>query len=162
MIRTVVLSAAAFLAGIAVGFLARGATRAPQPPNHAADLAAIERLHKADVDSTLAQDPAALTLLWSENAIKVDVPGSPVVGVKALRDMYAKVRANYPEFRVLKYAPNITDVQIADGWAIEVGDFAGTFQMSAKEAPISVNDKGARVLRRQADGTWKLAVVGLK
>jgi len=162
MIRTAVLSAAAFLAGIAVGFFERGATRARQLPNHAADLAAIEKLHQADVDATLTQDPAALIILWSGNAVKVDVPGSPVVGHKALQEMYAKVRADYPEFRVLKYAPNITDVQIADGWAIEVGDFAGTFQMSAKEAPISVNDKGARVLRRQADGTWKLAVVGLK
>jgi hypothetical protein len=141
MIRTVVLSAAAFLAGIAVGLFARGATSAPQLPNHAADLAAIERLHKADVDSTLAQDPAALTLLWSEDAIKLDGPGSPVMGVKALRDMYVRVRADYPEFRVLKYAPNITDVQIADGWAIEVGDFAGTFQMSAKEAPIASTTK---------------------
>jgi hypothetical protein len=51
-----------------------------------------------------------MTLLWSENAVKVDVPGSPVVGVKALQEMYAKFRADYPDFRVLKYAPNITDV----------------------------------------------------
>jgi hypothetical protein len=63
------------------------------------------------------------------------------MGVKALRNMYVRVRADYPEFRVLKYAPNITDVQIADGWAIEVGDFAGTFQMSAKEAPIASTTK---------------------
>jgi hypothetical protein len=38
-----------------VGFIARGEA-APQPKTHAADLAAIEKLHKEDVDSTLTQD----------------------------------------------------------------------------------------------------------
>lgn len=47
--------------------------------------------------------------------------------------------------------------QIADDWAIEVGTFQATYEMSAKEDPVSVNDKGVRILKRQ-----KFAVVGLK
>jgi hypothetical protein len=63
---------------------------------------------------------------------------------------------------VLKYAPDINDVQIVDDWAIEVGNFAGTYKMSAKDNPVSIEDKGMRVLKRQGDGSWKFALVGLK
>jgi hypothetical protein len=35
----------------------------------------------------------------------------------------------------LEYKPNINDVQIADGWAIEVGDFGAIYQLSAKDDP---------------------------
>ena len=78
-------------------------------------------------------------------------------------EAYAKFRKDYPEFKVLKYAPVITEVQIVDGsWAIEVGTFDATFRTSAKDQPVSVSDKGVRVLKKQADGSWKFAVVGLK
>lgn len=72
----------AFLAGLDIGLYARGvAVAAPrQKDAHAADLAAIEKLHKADEQCTLSQDPACLTALWSEDGIKVDVPGGPVMG----------------------------------------------------------------------------------
>jgi len=182
MTRTPIISIVTFLAGLAIGFYAHSVMYGfprrlndadlariaqlqkvnPQTPNDAADLAAIEKLHKADVDSTLTQDPAALNLLWSDDCVKLDVPGGPVVGLKSLQSMYAKFRADYPEFHVLKYQPTITEIRIVDNWALEVGTFAATFQISPKNSPVTVNDKGARVLKRQPDGTWKLAVVGLK
>jgi hypothetical protein len=35
--------------------------------------------------------------------------------------------------------------------------------MSQKDEPVSVKEKGSvRVLKRQSDGSWKFAVVGLK
>ncbi len=127
-----------------------------------ADLAAIEKLHRADVEATLTQDQSFLTALWSEDAINLGFPGPPVVGIKAMGEAYAKMKAAYPEFRVLKYEPVITEVQIADGWALEVGTFAATYKMSAKDEPVSVNDKGMRLLKRQSDGAWKFALVGMK
>jgi len=161
MTRTVALVVAAFAAGLSAGAFA-DRTFSPRDDARAADLAAIEKLHKADIEATLTQDLSALTTLWSDNAVKLDVPGPPVVGIKALKQTYEKFRADYPDFKVLKYVPVITDVQIADGWAIEVGNFEAMFRMSAKDQPVSVNDKGVRVLKRQDDGSWKFAVVGLK
>jgi ketosteroid isomerase-like protein len=134
----------------------------PQKDQRAADLAAIEKLHKADIDATVAQDLNALNILWSEGAVKLDVPGPPVVGLGALKEMYDKFRATYPDFAVVKYAPVIHDIQIADDWAIEIGTFEATFKMSPKDEPVSVSDKGVRVLKRQNDGSWKFAIVGLK
>lgn len=150
--------------GLGVGVFSRSARTATldQKGARAADLAAIEKLHKADVEATMTQDLGALTTLWSDDAINLGFPGPPVVGIKAMREAYEKVKIAYPDFKVLKYTPEITDVQIADGWAIEVGNFEATYKMSAKDDPVSVNDKGMRLLKRQSDGSWKFALVGMK
>ncbi len=169
MTRIVQAGVALVLAGVGFGSLALGmAKEAPHrkfgaSDARATDLAGIEKLHKADVAATLTQDPGALTELWSDDGVNLQFPGGPVMGIKALGDAYAKTRADYPEFKVLKYAPTITDVQIVDGgWAIESGRFEATYRLSAKDQPVSVNDKGVRVLKKQSDGSWKFAVVGLK
>jgi hypothetical protein len=53
-----------------------------------------------------------------------------------MRHMYEENRTRYPDFRVLKYATNITQVQIVDEWAIEVGYSEATFKMSANADPV--------------------------
>jgi len=153
-----------FLAGLGIGFFGRSAGLGTllRSDTRAADLAAIEKLHRADVEATLTQDPRDLTKLWSVDGVNLGFPGPPVVGIKAIGEAYEKFRADYPEFKVLKYAPHIKDVQVADGWAIEVSYFEATYKMSAKDNPVSMQDKGLRVLKRQSDGSWKFALVGLK
>lgn len=167
MRRTSVFVAIAFLGGLAVGLFACGAGLGTllRTNAHAADIAAIEKLHQADVEATLKQDPVYLDQLWSDDCIKVDAPNGPVVGLKAMREMYTKFKADYPDFRVLKYVPDYKSTQLAvvGGWAIEVGYTEATYQMSAKESPVTVpKTQGMRLLKRQSDGTWKFAVVGLQ
>jgi uncharacterized protein (TIGR02246 family) len=161
MTRLCLFMAAAFF-GLGLGVRNSGTSIGLQKETPATDLAAIEKLHKADIEATLTQDLSALNSLWSEDAVKLDVPGAPVMGLKALNEMYEKFRVDYPDFKVVKYDPKIAQVQIVDGWAIEVGTFEATYKMSAKDGPVSVNDKEVRVLKRQSDGSWKFAVVGLK
>jgi ketosteroid isomerase-like protein len=164
MRRISVFATVAFVAGLGIGYFGRSAgVGAPhRVDTRAADLPAIEKLDRADIAATLTQDLNQLTNLWSDDAVNLGFPGPPVVGIKAMKEAYEKFRAGYPDFKVLKYAPDIKDVQIADGWAIEVGYFAATYQMSVKDNPVSVNDKGMRLLKRQSDGSWKFALVGLK
>jgi uncharacterized protein (TIGR02246 family) len=163
MRRTSVLMTLAFLAGVGVGFFARSArTGMLQQRTHTADLAAIEKLHKADVAATLTQDLSQLTTLWSDDAVNLGFPGPPVVGIKAMKEAYEKFQAGYPDFKVLKYAPRYKDVQVADGWAIEIIYGESTYKMSAKDNPVTVGGESMRVLKRQNDGSWKFALVGLK
>ena len=164
MRRTHLVTILVFVAGLGLGYFVRslGIDKPQGTDMHAADWAAIEKLHKADVEATIKQDPSALTTLWSDDGANFGFPGPPVVGTKAMAEAYAKMRADYPEFKVLNYAPVIRQVQIVDGWAIETGSFEATYQMSAKDKPVNVNDNGMRVLKRQNDGSWKFAVVGLK
>jgi uncharacterized protein (TIGR02246 family) len=163
MTRGSVFVTIAFVAGLALGLFAQssGPGRLPRRMVRAEDLAAIEKLHRADVEATLPQDPGALTDLFSDDAVNLAFP-APAVGRKAIREAYEKFRTEHPDFKVLEYAPYIDNVQIVDDWAIEVGSFAGTYKMSAKDNPIRVEDKGMRVLKRQSDGSWKFALVGLK
>lgn len=157
----------AFLAGLGIGYFARSAgIGTPHGTDtHAADLTAIAKLHRADEECTLTQDPKCLTTLWSEDGINLGFPGPPVVGIKAMGDAYAKFRADYPDFHVLKYAPDYKDMQtaIVDEWAIEVGYTDATFKMSANAAPVSPpRTEGMRLMKRQSDGSWKFALVGMK
>jgi ketosteroid isomerase-like protein len=154
----------ALVAGLAIGFFARDLkpeTRL-RSDTRAKDLAAIEKLHKADVEVTLPQDPSALTELFSEDAMNLVFP-TPAVGKKAIHEAFQKFRAENPDFKVLKYAADIKEVQIVDDWAIEVGYFEATYKLSAKSDPVNFpRTLGMRVLKRQSDGSWKFALVGLK
>jgi hypothetical protein len=159
--------AIAFLAGLGIGlFFRSAAVAAAQPQNtRAADLAAIEMLHRADEECTLTQDPKCLTTLWSDDGINLGFPGPPVVGIKAIGEAYANFRAQYPEFQVLKYAPDYKEMQtaIVDEWAIEVEGTAATYKMSANATPVTTpSTKGMRLLKRQSDGSWRFALVGMK
>ncbi|HMD07803.1 MAG TPA: nuclear transport factor 2 family protein [Candidatus Acidoferrum sp.] len=164
MTRTILLVTVAFLAGLGIGYYARragiGVPHKADP--HAADLAAIEKLHKSDVAATLTQDPASLTSLWSDDGVNLGAAGTPVVGIKAMKEMYEQFRAGNPDFKVLNYVSDIKEIQIAGDWALEVGNVQATYKLSAKDAPVNVNDKGMRLLKRQSDGSWKFALVGLK
>jgi uncharacterized protein (TIGR02246 family) len=169
MIRTSlgVTISIAMTAGLAIGFAARGAMDTGvqaqgQKDTRAADLAAIEKLHRADEACTLTQEPTCLTSLWSDDGVNFGFPGPPVVGIKAMGEAYAKFRADYPEFQVLKYKADVREVQIVENWAIEVEHTNGTFKMAAKGDPQTTAEDGMRVLKKQSDGSWKFLVVGLK
>jgi ketosteroid isomerase-like protein len=163
MRRTSLFVTLAFLAGLAVGFCARsaGIGRHLGREAHASDLAAIEKLHGVDLEATFTKDPSYVPKLWSDDVVNLVFP-TPAVGIKAVGEAFAKFWAEYPDFRVLKYTPNIKEVCIADGWAIEVVHSEATFKMSARDDPVSVQTDGIRVLKRQSDGSWKFALVGLK
>jgi len=164
MRRIAVFVTIALLAGLGIGYFARGARTGAtyKTDTHAADLEAIEKLHKADVAATLTQDPRALTALWSDDAVNLGFPGPPVVGIKAMGEAYQKFRTDYPDFQVLKYGPDIKAVQIADGWAIEVIYGESTYKVSRKHNPVTIEGKSMRVLERQSYGSWKFALAGLK
>lgn len=151
----------AFFAGLGIGYYARSAGVVSADDKHAADLAAIEKLHKADVEATLTQDAKSLNALWSDDAVNLVFP-TPAVGLPAIREAFAKFKVDYPEFRVSKYVSTTKEIQIIDGWAMEVMNSDATYQLTAKDAPVSVKAEGMRVLKKQTDGSWKFALVGLK
>jgi len=71
--RTSILVSVVFLVGLVIGWFAqRAANTIRQKDSRSADLTAIEKLHQADVEATLRQDPAYLDELWSQDCIKVD------------------------------------------------------------------------------------------
>jgi len=57
-----------------------------------------------------------------------------------------------------RFAGNISLVAIRQTQAV----LKPHTKCQAKDKPVNVNDNGMRVLKRQNDGSWKFAVVGLK
>lgn len=180
---TLLIATVAFLAGLSVGYLAgsgdaseRGsvlsfaatpAQNKPELPAHqtnrarAADLAAIEKLHREDIEATLTQDPSLLMNLWSEDGVNLAVPGPAVVGKRTIQGVYEKFRAEYPGFKVLRFVPEFKEVQIVDGWAFEWGYIETDYKMSSGGDPISARLKFLRIPKRQNDGLWKFGPVCL-
>ena len=166
MTRVSVLVTIAFIAGLTIGYFARGSRTVMllRRDTHAADLAAIKKLEQEDIEVTLSQDPKGLVDVWAEDGVRLKTGSPPTIGKQAIADENEKFHTQYPEFKVLKYAPDLNTVQIAivDVWAIEITSGDATYKMSAKDNPVSVQGKSMRLLKRQSDGSWKFALVGLK
>jgi len=163
MKRTSVLVAVGFLAGLVSGFCAgsTGIARLLRTGQHAADLAAIDKLHQLDVDATRSQDKRQLLDIWSEDAVRFGAGNPPDVGKQAIAAVNEKFAAEYPEFKVLSYTAKYKDVLIEDGLACEWGEHASQFKMSPKDQPLSWRGTGFHVLKRQSDGSWKFALIVL-
>ncbi|HVS86709.1 MAG TPA: DUF4440 domain-containing protein [Candidatus Acidoferrum sp.] len=150
-----------FVAGLGIGFFARsaGIGTPHRTDTHAADLAAIEKLHQKDIEVTLSQDPKGLIDIFTEDAVRFNPGSPPAVGKQAIQAENDKFRADYPGFKVLSYAAEYKNIQIEDGWACERGEHEAKFTMSPEGPPVSWHGKGFHVLRQQSDGSWKFAVL---
>jgi len=161
MRRTFTFVTIAFAIGLGTGYLARsaGIGTTQRSDTHAADLAAIEKLHEKNIEVTLSQDPQGLLDLWTEDGVLLEPGSPPVVGKQAIQIYNEKGHAANPGFKVLSYAPTFKEIQIADGWAYEWGETDAKFQLSPDSPPVSMHGKGVRVMRRQSDGSWRFALV---
>jgi ketosteroid isomerase-like protein len=118
-----------------------------------ADRAAIEKLHQQDIAATLSRDPVALTDLWTDDAIRLG-PGQPAdVGKQAIRE--TNERWSTLPIKVLTFVPEIKDMTIWDGWAVEWGYFTGSYVESAGGEPKQVRGTALAVLKKLPDGSWK-------
>lgn len=118
------------------------------------DRAAIEKLHQQDIAATLSRDPVALTDLWTDDAIRLG-PGQPAeVGKQAIRESNERWSAR-PGLKVLTFVPDIKDLTIWDGWAVEWGYFTSSYVESAGGEQKQIRGARLWVLKKLPDGSWK-------
>ena len=131
MRRTSLIAILVFVAGLGIGYFARGAVGTLQQRYaHKADLAAIEKLHQADIDATLTQDPKKLIDLWAEDAVAF-YPGSPpAVGKQAIGAHNEKFRVQHPGLKVLSYTSKYKNLQVEGGLACEWFEKEAQYKMS--------------------------------
>jgi uncharacterized protein (TIGR02246 family) len=121
--------------------------------------AGIEKLHKDDVAATIARDVDALTALWDEDGVLLQLGTPPITGKTAFHDFMKQALANSPSVKVVKYVPDIRDIQIAGDVAYEWGYFDAVQQSSEPQGPQSLRAKLLRVMKRQPDGSWRFTRV---
>jgi len=105
----------------------------------------------------LSQDTAALTDLWTDDAVRLQQGGPPDIGKQAIRAANERGKANHPERRVLSYVPEVKDRTIADGWAFEWGYFTASYVESPGGEVKRIRAKTLAVLKKEPDGSWKCA-----
>jgi uncharacterized protein (TIGR02246 family) len=163
MRRTSLVNILVFVAGLGIGFFSRSAyTNMLQRRTHAADLAAIEKLHQEDIKATLTQDPKGLVNIWADDAVRINPGSPPEVGKEAIGVANEKVHIQYADFKVLSYSAEYKNLQIEDGLACEWGEHKGVYKLSPDAAQASFDATGIHVLKRQNDGSWKFALIILQ
>ena len=59
-----------------------------------------------------------------------------------------------PSVKVVKYAPDLRDIQVVGNLAYEWGYFEAAQKNADQQAPQGLRAKLLRVMKRQADGSW--------
>ena len=62
-----------------------------------------------------------------------------------------------PDYRITEYVHNFEERKILGDWAFEWGSYVSAAEPLPEGGPIRATGKLLRILRRQADGTWKVA-----
>ena len=122
------------------------------------DLLEIEKLHSLDVSATLSGDQAALSAGWTDDIVILGQGEEPGVGKQSILADRERRSAAMPGFRMVTYVPEIKDVTIAGEWAFEWGLFAASFVQSTGAEETPLRGKLLRVLKKQDDGSWKVAI----
>ena len=122
----------------------------------AQDMAAIERLRQQDIAATLAGDVEAIGETWTDDVVLLSAGQEAQVGKQAILALRRK--AGGSGFRVKSYVPEVKDTTItADGWAFQWGVLTASYVLpGGEEKRVRMNL--LRVLKKQADGSWKAAV----
>ena len=144
---------------LAASFFTAAFAWSAQGQDSAAVPSGIEKLHKDDVVATIARDADALTALMDDDAVLLQPGTPPIVGRAAFHDFMKTAIARSPSVKVVKYVPDIRDIQVAGNVAYEWGYFDATQKSSEQQAPESLRAKLLRVMKQQPDGSWKFTRV---
>jgi uncharacterized protein (TIGR02246 family) len=154
--RDIAVALVACALTVLAGHVLQGSSRsAGSQTSRAADVAAIEKLRQQDIAATMSRDPAALTDLWTDDAVRLGAGAPAEVGKTAIRESNERQTAN-KGFRVLSYVPETKDVTLLDGgWAVEWRTFTASYVESPGGAVKQVRGKVLMVLKKLPDGSWK-------
>ena len=119
-----------------------------------ADLAAIEKIHQQEIAATLSRDPVALADLCTDDAIRLSPGQLPEVGKQAIRASIERWSARQG-VKVLSYIPEIKDVTLLDGWAVEWGYFTASYVESPGGDAKQIRGTVLLVWKKLTDGIWK-------
>ena len=123
---------------------------------HRDDLAAIDALHRRDMAAARAGDFATLRSLIDDEAVMMPPGGKALHGKAALDASFAAMAKAPKAHEVLEYVLDFDEVVVAGDLAFERGTIRGAMKEIATGEVTRSQYHVMRVLRRQADGAWKV------
>jgi uncharacterized protein (TIGR02246 family) len=120
------------------------------------DLAAIEELHRRDMDAARRGDFAALRGIVDDDAVML-APDSWAQHGRAELDAAFESMARAPRTHdVLEYELRFQEVKVLGDYAYEWGSINGTMREIATGDVARSAFHVMRILKRQADGSWRV------
>ncbi len=123
------------------------------------ELKAIRELHAKDIKASKARDFETLLSLWTEDGVLLEPGKKPTVGINAIRTYMEEHKEASKAYKIKKYEHRWEEIKIVGDWAFEWGFFDAVAEMIASGEILEQRGKFLRVLRKQKDGSWKVARV---
>ena len=122
-----------------------------------ADLEAINELHRRDMQASKTWDVETLASLWTDDIVSMPQDGPPLIGKEANRNSLLKLKEESRDIDIVEYDLAFNEVKVIGDWAFEWGTFSATIRSKDEGEVSRSSGKLFRVLKRDADGTWKVA-----
>jgi uncharacterized protein (TIGR02246 family) len=122
----------------------------------AKEMSAIVALEQRDAAAAKVNDVETLVSLWTEDGVLLQPRSEPVTGIAAIRQLLEQQKQQSAAIQTLSYLENWQERRVLGDDAYEWGDMSITAKMpDGKEMTQTVY--AIRILRRQPDGSWKVA-----
>ena len=121
------------------------------------DLAAIQRLHETDMAAAKIHDIRTLITLITDDCILLPPGHEPIRGRDAIWKFMQEQLPENQNYKITEYVQHFEEVKIIGDWAFEWATFHGIFRHKSGGADLHERSRLFRVLRRQSDGSWKVA-----
>ena len=120
------------------------------------DLAAISALSQKDIAACMKNDTDTLCSLWTDDGVLLMPGAAPLVGQKAICAMLQEQARQSIGSLTTDYTEEWQEVRILGNYAWQWGKMSET-QRAANGKMESMKVNAIRILRREPDGTWKVA-----
>jgi len=122
-------------------------------------LAAIRELHAKDIKASKVRDFETLLSLWTEDGVLLEPGKKPTMGIEAIKAYMNEQQEASKAYTIKKYEHRWEEIKVVGNWAFEWGFFEAVAEMIASGEVIEQRGKFLRVLKKQKDGSWKVARV---
>ncbi|HSB10263.1 MAG TPA: DUF4440 domain-containing protein [Blastocatellia bacterium] len=122
-----------------------------------ADVEAINKLHQREVEASRKWDIDTLVSLWSDDVVMLPAGEPALIGKDANRASIMRLRDESGNAQIADYILSFNEVKVAGDWAFEWGTYSGTVTPEGGGDSLRATGKVIRVLKKGADGTWRIA-----
>ncbi|NIM14098.1 MAG: SgcJ/EcaC family oxidoreductase [Candidatus Aminicenantes bacterium] len=122
------------------------------------DMELIEELHRIDMEASKQGDFDTLLSLWTEDGVMIAPKSDPVIGKEAIASGMETYREQLKNLTITRYVIDFKEVKILGDYAFEWGMYHHVYYNNDEpDKIIEERGKVMRILRRQANGKWKVA-----
>jgi uncharacterized protein (TIGR02246 family) len=128
-------------------------------PSLEEDQKAIGELQQHDIEANIAVDTDKILALRTDDIVYL-VPGrAPLVGQEAVRNYLEEIRRQLADWDMTAYEEKWQEVRVVGDLAVQWGAINIRARKEGERAESAAVRNVVQVLKRQADGRWKISRV---